>query len=83
MLQHKHSSLPSRQCLVFDGEPFNFQTFMLAFKHGIESKTDNDDRIYYLYQQTRELGLGCFHMQLKQEYAEAKRLLKIHFENRM
>lgn len=84
MLHQKQSSLPSRQIPVFDGDPLSFQTFMRAFKHGIENKTScDDDRLYYLEQYTsgqpRELVRSCFHMEPERGYAEARRLLKVHF----
>lgn len=38
MLQHKQSSLPSRQIPVFDGDPLSFQTFICAFKYVLKIK---------------------------------------------
>lgn len=69
---------------MFDGNPLQFQTFIRAFKHGIENKTTNDDdRLYYLEQytsgQASELVRSCFHMNTNDGYKEAQKLLKAHF----
>lgn len=82
ILQQKHSLLPSREIPVFD--PLSFRSFMQAFEHGIEDKTDNSrDRLYYLEQfisgQSRELVRNCLHMDTRRGYAKAKKLLKLHF----
>lgn len=83
MSQQQQSLLPSQQIPVFDGNPLQFQTFIKAFKHGIENKTNNDDRLYYLEQytsgQARDLVRSCFHMNADKGYTEAQKLLKTHF----
>ncbi|XP_033992103.1 uncharacterized protein LOC117487588 [Trematomus bernacchii] len=84
VLQQKQTSLPTREIPVFDGNPLNYQIFVRAFQHGIEEKTtSNQDRLYYLEQYTsgscRELVRSCLHMDANSGFAEAKRLLKVHF----
>lgn len=86
LMQQRQSSLPQREVPVFDGDPLNFRLFTQAFKHNIEDKTDCDeDRLYFLEQYTtgqpRELVRSCFHMNATTGYAEAKRLLKDHFDD--
>lgn len=43
--------LPTRGLPVFDGDPLHYRSFIKAFQHGIECKTDTmQDRLYYLAQ---------------------------------
>lgn len=45
------SLLPTRDIPVLDGEPLLYRSFIKAFQHGIECKTDTmQDRLYYLAQ---------------------------------
>ncbi|GAA6102812.1 uncharacterized protein LOC117555808 [Tachysurus ichikawai] len=55
-----------------------------AFEHSIENNTSSSqDRLYYLEQftsgQPKELVRSCLHMGADRGYAEAKRLLELHF----
>ncbi|GAA6085463.1 uncharacterized protein LOC117545953 [Tachysurus ichikawai] len=82
--QQRVNSLPSRDLHVFNGEPLSFRPFMQAFEHHIENNTSSSqDRLYYLEQftsgQPKELVRSCLHMGADRGYAEAKRLLELHF----
>lgn len=82
--QQKLSTLPPQNIPVFRGDPIEYHLFMRAFEHSVESKTENSkDRLYYLEQHTigqpNDLVRSCFHMDPKQGYPEAKRLLKERF----
>lgn len=84
VIQQKESKLPQREVPMFDGNPLTFRSFMKAFKHNIEDKTNsNEDRLYFLEQYTvgqpKELVQSCFLMNATTGYEEAKRLLKYHF----
>lgn len=55
--QQNSNSLPIREIPMFDGNPHLFQTFIKAFQHCVESKTNNKgDCLYYLQQYTRASG---------------------------
>ena len=76
ILQHKQTSLPTREIPVFNGDPLNYKTFVEVFQHGIEKKNDCcRDRLYYLEQYiagpSRELVRSCFHMDADNGFAEA------------
>lgn len=78
--------LPRRDIQIFDGDPLQFQTFMMTFEHSIEEKTASaKDCLYFLEQYTRgqprELVRSCQHMPHDQGYAKAKFLLREHFGN--
>ena len=78
--------LPKRDIQTFDGDPLQFQTFMMAFEHSIEEKTHSaKDCLYFLEQYTRgqprELVRSCQHMPHDQGYAKAKSLLRERFGN--
>lgn len=86
--QLQHSLLPTREIPVFNGDPLQYRSFIKAFEHGIEAKTDNDqDRLYYLEQYTggqpRELVRSCFHMEPSRGYRQAKQQLEWNFGNVM
>lgn len=84
--QQSLSFLPKRDIQSFDGDPLQYHTFMRAFEHSIEEKTDNyKDCLYFLEQYTRgqprELVRSCQHMAHDRGYAKAKHLLQEHFGN--
>ena len=62
--QQSLSFLPKRDIQAFDGDPLQYHTFIRAFEHIIERKTDNPkDCLYFLEQytrgQSRELVKSC------------------------
>lgn len=78
--------LPRREIPIFDGNPLQFKTFMRAFEHCVEAKTNSKgDCLYYLEQftrgQPRDLIRSCLHMTPETGYAAAKHLLQQHFGN--
>lgn len=78
--QQRLSNLPQRDISVFGGDVLEFKSFMRAFEYTVHDKTDSySDRLYYLEQFTRgeprELVRSCQHMNPKQGYEEARRLL--------
>lgn len=80
------SSLPKREIQVFDGDPLQYQTFIGAFEHSIEGKTNNPrDCLHFLEQYTRgqprELVRSCQHMAADSGHTKAKALLREHFGN--
>lgn len=80
------ATLPQREIPVFDGNPMEYGTFIKAFEHSIEKKTDNSqDCLYFLEQFTKgkpkELVKGCQYLPPNQGYERAKQLLKTHFGN--
>lgn len=84
--QQRLSELPTKELPVFNGDPLHYVSFIRAFEHGVEDKTDSDrDRLYYLEQHTsgqpKELVQSCLHMEPTTGFREAKRLLKWHFGN--
>lgn len=84
--QQSLSFLPRREIQVFDGDPLHYRTFIAAFEHNIEEKTDNPkDYLYFLEQYTRgqprELVRSCQNMANDRGYAKAKALLQEHFGN--
>ena len=85
LLKHQQLSLlPSRDIPIFHGDPLQYKSFIRAFEHAIETKTDSShDRLHFLEQYTagqpRELVRSCAHMDPKSGYKEAKRLLQEHF----
>lgn len=86
--QQSLALLPSREITAFSGEPLQYQPFIQAFEHCIESKTDSDqDRLYYLEQftsgQAKELVRSCLHLQPALGYKEARRLLLENFGHGM
>ncbi|XP_046555830.1 uncharacterized protein LOC124265083 [Haliotis rubra] len=81
------ATLPERKVPVFRGDPLDFKTFIMAFEHCIESKTDSfKDRLYYLEQYTSgmpgELVRSCIHMEPEQGYTRAKQPLQTKFGNK-
>ena len=82
--QQQLSQLPTKDMSVFKGDALQFKSFMRAFEHAIEQKTDNDqDKLYFLEQYTddepQELVRSCAHMAPSKGYREAKRLLHKHY----
>lgn len=75
--QQQLSQLPTRDISVFKGDALQYKSFMRAFEHAIEQKTDNDqDKLYFLEQFTdgepQELVRSCAHMTPSKGYREAK-----------
>ncbi|RXN15572.1 cytosolic carboxypeptidase 2 [Labeo rohita] len=67
-----------------DGDVLQYKSFMRAFEHAIEQKTDNDqDKLYFLEQFTdgepQELVRSCAHMTPSKGYHKAKKLLRKHY----
>ena len=51
--QQSLSQLPQRDIPTFTGDPLTYRSFIRAFEHAIDSKTDShQDRLYYLEQFT-------------------------------
>lgn len=78
--------LPHREIPIYDGDPLQFKTFMKAFEHCVEAKTNSKgDCLYYLEQftrgQPRDLVRSCLHMLPERGYSVAKHLLQEHFGN--
>lgn len=73
---------------IFSGDPLAYISFIRAFEHSIENKTNNpQDRLYYLEQFTsgepHALVRSCKHMSPAKGYKEAKRLLQQHYGNEL
>ncbi len=86
--QHCLSQLPQRDVPIFSGDPLVYITFIRAFEHSIENKTNNpQDRLYYLEQFTsgepQALVRSCKHMSPTKGYKEAKCLLQLHYGNEL
>ena len=83
--QQRLLSLPSRDIPVFDGDPLQYRNFIRAFEHGVESKANKADCLYFLEQftkgQPRELVRSCQHIIPDRGYQLAKELLHEHFGN--
>ncbi|KAL0146845.1 hypothetical protein M9458_057784 [Cirrhinus mrigala] len=82
--QQQLSQLPTKDISVFKGDALQYKSFMRAFEHAIEQKTDNDqDKFYFLEQFTdgepQELVRSCAHMTPSKGYHEAKKLLHKHY----
>lgn len=78
--------LSHREIPVFDGDPLQFKSFIKAFEHCVEAKTnDKGDCLYYLKQftkgQPRNLVRSCLHMATERGYIVTKNLLEEHFGN--
>ncbi|XP_014849351.1 PREDICTED: uncharacterized protein LOC106921875 isoform X1 [Poecilia mexicana] len=76
--------LPKRDIPIFDGDPLQFKTFIIAFEHSIETKAHSaKDCLHFLEQftrgQPRDLVRSCVHMPTDSGYAKAKSLLQEHF----
>lgn len=76
--------LPKRELHAFDGDPLQYQTFIKAFEHNIEARTQSQkDCLYYLEQYTRgqprDLVRSCQHLPPAYGYIQAKCLLQEHF----
>lgn len=86
--QQSLSQLPQRDVPIFSGDPLAYISFIRAFEHAIENKTNNpQDRLYYLEQFTigepQALVRSCEHMSPAKGYKEAKRLLLHHYGNEL
>lgn len=84
--QNVTSALPTRNILVFDGNPLQFQSFIRAFENCVEQKTNNSsDCLNFLEQNTRRqpraLVRSCQHLPPARGYQTAKYLLGEHFGN--
>ncbi|XP_076839331.1 uncharacterized protein LOC143484479 [Brachyhypopomus gauderio] len=82
--QQQLSQLPKKDIPVFKGDALQYKSFIRAFEHAIEQKTDNDqDKLYFLEQYTdgepQELVRSCVHMTPSKGYHEAKQLLHKHY----
>nr|XP_021329205.1 uncharacterized protein LOC110439111 [Danio rerio] len=82
--QQQLSQLPTKDISVFKGDALQYKSFMRAFEHVIEQKTENDqDKLYFLEQFTdgepQELVRSCAHMPPSKGYHEAKKLLHKHY----
>uniref|UniRef100_A0AAZ1XPU5 CCHC-type domain-containing protein n=1 Tax=Oreochromis aureus TaxID=47969 RepID=A0AAZ1XPU5_OREAU len=78
--------LPRRDIQFFDGDPLQYQTFMRAFDHMVESQAHSaKDCLYFLEQYTRghprEMVRSCQYMPVEYGYAKAKSLLQENFGN--
>ncbi|KAL7868352.1 hypothetical protein SRHO_G00097360 [Serrasalmus rhombeus] len=84
--QQKMMTLPPLDIPTFSGDPLDYNTFVSAFEHGVESRTESPkDRLYFLEQftsgQPKELIKSCLHMKPDAGYHRARQLLKDHFGN--
>ena len=82
--QQSLSQLPHRDIPTFTGDPLTYRSFIRAFEHAIDSKTDShQDRLYYLEQFTSgeplDLIRSCEHMRPDRAYEEARALLDRHY----
>lgn len=80
-MQQKQSQLPTKNIPVFRGDALQYKSFIRAFEHSIEQKTDNEqDKLYFLEQFTngepQELVRSCIHMPPNRGYKEAKSCFK-------
>lgn len=87
LVKHQQSAhLPQGDVTVFCGDPLEFRSFMKAFEHVMDSKTDNNvDKLFLLEQFTRgephDLVKSCQHVYSGRGYREAVRLLEDHYGN--
>ncbi len=86
--QQNLSQLPQRDISTFTGDPLTYRSFIRAFEHAIDSKTDShQDRLYYLEQFTSgeplDLIRSCEHMKPDRAYKEARELLDRHYGDEM
>ncbi|XP_043956787.1 uncharacterized protein LOC122822295 [Gambusia affinis] len=84
--QQQLSKMPPVDVPIFYGDPLHFRSFMRAFNHAIETRTENPaDKLYYLEQYTRgevrDLVRSCQHMQPHRGFQEAMKLLQIQYGN--
>lgn len=84
--QQKMMTLPPLDIPTFSGDPLDYSSFVRAFEHGVESRTESSkDHLYYLEQftegQPKELIKSCLHMKPDVGYQRVKQLLKEHFGN--
>lgn len=75
--QQRRSNLPSKDIPVFKGDPLTYKSFVRAFEHAVDGKTDSyKDKLYYLEQYTsgepQELVRSCEHMSPDRGYLEAR-----------
>ena len=77
-------SLPAVEVPKFNGDPTEYNTFILAFDTRITPRTTSDtDRLYYLQQhlvgEPRELIEGCTYMAPDKGYYQARQLLQYEY----
>lgn len=78
--------LPHREIPVFDGDPLQFNSFIKAFEHCVEAKTNDKGACLYYFEQftkgqPRNLVRSCLHMAPERHYIVTKNLLEEHFGN--
>lgn len=86
MKQQLSSTLPQGSIPVFDGEVFEYKSFIHFFQNMIERKTDNHrGRLQFLIQYTKgqaqQLDKSCEYMAPDRGYQRAMQLLKENFGN--
>ncbi|XP_070549367.1 uncharacterized protein [Ptychodera flava] len=87
LIEHnKRAALPPQKIESFNGDPLKYKAFIRAFRHGIEVNTEApDDRLYYLEQFTegrpKEIVSSCIHMNPKEGYEHARKLLEDEYGN--
>ncbi|KAL0150819.1 hypothetical protein M9458_051514 [Cirrhinus mrigala] len=82
--QQNVSHLPPRDIPIFSGNLMEYRTFVRAFEHAIDNKTENArDKLYYLEQYTggeaKDLVRSCVHMEPNKGYKKAWDLLHKEF----
>ena len=75
IVKQQCSLLPVREITAFSGDPLQYQPFIKAFEHCIESKTDsNQDRLYFLERftsgQAKDLVESCMYLEPSLGYRE-------------
>ena len=78
---NKRAALPQQKIPTFRGDPLKYKSFIRAFKHGIESNTEDPvDRLYFLEQYTeaepKHMVSSCIHMNGTEGYARARKMLE-------
>lgn len=82
--QQNLSHLPQRDIPIFTGNLMEYRTFVRAFEHAIDTKTESSrDKLYYLEQYTggeaKDLVRSCVHMEPNKSYKKAWDLLHKEF----
>lgn len=82
--QQRMMTLPPLDIHTFSGDPLDYNAFVRAFEHGVESRCESfKDCLYYLEQfndgEQKMLIKCCLHMKPHAVYQKAKQLLKEHF----
>ncbi|XP_059085647.1 uncharacterized protein LOC131882509 [Tigriopus californicus] len=81
------STLPKKDLRPFSGKLTEYQVFSLSFRYLIEQKTNNEEnRLQYLLQYTanepHDLISACVHLDPKDGYKEARKLLDREYGNK-